>query len=86
VFGATDQLLAALVLLVVAVWLKKTGRKFGFVLAPMVFMNIVTIWALLLLLRQYRLSAVGIIAGVLLLLAIVLILEAYKTVRKMVVH
>jgi len=84
VFGATNQLLAALVLLIVAVWLKKTGRKIGFVLAPMVFMNIVTIWALVLLLRQYRFSAVGIIAGVLLLLALVLIVEAFKTARKMI--
>jgi carbon starvation protein len=85
VFGATNQLLAALVLLVVAVWLKKTGKKLGFVLAPMVFMNIITIWALVLLLRQYRLSAVGIIAAVLLLLAIVLIVEAWRTIRKMIV-
>lgn len=84
VFGATNQLLAALVLLIVAVWLKKTGRKIGFVLAPMAFMNIVTIWALVLLLRQYRFSAVGIIAGVLLLLALVLIVEAFKTARKMI--
>ena len=82
VFGATNQLLAGLVLLIVAVWLRKTGKKTGFVLIPMAFMNIVTIWALILLLRQYGLSAVGVIAGVLLLLAVVLIVEACKTFRK----
>ncbi|MDD5063606.1 MAG: carbon starvation CstA family protein [Phycisphaerae bacterium] len=84
VFGATNQLLAGLVLLVVAVWLKKTGRKTGFVLGPMFFMNIVTVWALVLLLLRYRFSAVGIIAAVLLLLAIVLIIEACRTIKKVI--
>jgi carbon starvation protein len=85
VFGACNQLLAGLVALVIAVWLKKTGRKLGFILGPLFFMNIVTIWALVLLLRQYRFSAVGIIAGVLLLLALVVIVEAYKTVKKIII-
>jgi carbon starvation protein len=84
VFGATNQLLAGLVLLVVAVWLRKTGRKTGFVLGPMFFMNIVTVWALVLLLLRYRFSAVGIIAAVLLLLAIVLIVEACGTIKKVI--
>lgn len=84
VFGATNQLLAGLVLLVVAVWLKNSGRKLGFILAPMVFMNVMTLWALVLLLKQYGLSAVGVIAAILLLLAIVLLVEAVKTVVKMV--
>jgi carbon starvation protein len=85
VFGASNQLLAGLVALVVVVWLKKTGRKLGFVLGPMFFMNIVTVWALVVLLRRYGFSAVGIIAAVLLLLAIVFIVEAYKTVKKIAV-
>lgn len=85
VFGASNQLLAGLVALVIAVWLKKTGRKIGFILGPALFMNIVTIWALLLLLRQDGSSAVRIIAGALLLLALVLIVEAGKTVRKIIV-
>lgn len=50
----------------------------------MVFMNVMTIYALVLLLRQYRFSAVGIIAAVLLLLALVLIVEACKTVKKLI--
>ena len=84
VFGACNQLLAGLVALVIAVWLKKTGRRFGFILGPVFFMNTVTIWALVLLLRQYRFSAVGIIAAVLLLLALVLIVEAFKTFKKII--
>jgi carbon starvation protein len=84
VFGATNQLLAGLVLLVVAVWLRKTGKKIGFILGPMVFMNVMTLWALLLLVRKYRFSAIGIIAGILLLLALVLISESWKTVKKII--
>jgi carbon starvation protein len=84
VFGATNQLLAGLALLVVSVWLKKIGKKLEFILIPMVFMNVMTIWALVVLLGQYGLSAVGIIAGVLLLLALVLIFEAYRTVKKVI--
>lgn len=82
VFGATNQLLAGLVLLVIAVWLKKTGRKTGFVLGPMAFMNVMTLVALVLLLIKYKLSAIGIIAGILLVLGLVLVVEAYKTVRR----
>jgi len=74
-----------LVALVIAVWLKKTGRRLGFILGPVFFMNIVTIWALVLLLRQYRFSAVGVIAAVLLLLALILIFEALKTFKKIIV-
>jgi carbon starvation protein len=83
-FGATNQLLAGLVLLVIAVWLKKTGKKTGFLLGPMVFMNVMTLWAVVLLLKKYRLSPIGIIAGILLLLAVVLLFESYKTVRKII--
>jgi carbon starvation protein len=80
VFGATNQLLAGLVLLVVAVWLKKSAKRIGFIIGPMIFMNVMTVTALILLLIQYRFSAVGTIAGVLLVLAIVLFREAFKTV------
>lgn len=82
VFGATNQLLAGLVLLVGLLWLKKSGKKTGFMLIPMVFMNVMTVCALVILLKQYRFSAVGITAGILLLLAVVLMYEAYKAIRK----
>ena len=82
VFGATNQLLAGLVLLVVTVWLKKNNKKIFFTFVPMVFMNVMTVWSLILLLNQYRFSAVGIIAGILLLLALVLMYEAWKAARK----
>jgi hypothetical protein len=66
------------------VWLKKTGRRLGFILGPVFFMNVMTVWALVLLLRQYRFSAVGIIAAVLLSLALILIVEAFKTFKKII--
>jgi carbon starvation protein len=84
IFGATNQLLAGLAMLAVAVWLKKSGRKIAFILGPMVFMNVMTIWALILLLKQYRLSTIGVIAAILLLLALTLVREAYKAVRKVI--
>jgi carbon starvation protein len=84
VFGATNQLLAGLVLLVIAVWLKKTGKKTGFVFAPMLFMNVMAIWAIVLLLIQYKLSTIGVIAAVLLILAVILIIESLRTVVKII--
>jgi carbon starvation protein len=76
VFGATNQLMAGLALLVVVVWLKRRGKSNLFVFLPMLFMTAMTIWALLLLVGQYGLSSIGVIAWVLLSLAAVLIWEA----------
>jgi len=84
VFGASNQLLAGLVLLVIAVWFKKVGRKVGFIIGPMIFMNVMTLWGLVTLLIRSKLSPVGIIAAALLLLAVVLMFEAYRTVRKVI--
>jgi carbon starvation protein len=45
-FGASNQLLAALTLLGVTVWLRHTGRPFWFTLIPMAFVMTITVWAL----------------------------------------
>jgi carbon starvation protein len=45
-FGASNQLLAALTLLTLSVWLKKSGRRFAFALLPMLFVLAITLWAL----------------------------------------
>ena len=45
-FGASNQLLAALTLLVVAVWLMRTGRRAWFVVLPMLFLLAITVWSL----------------------------------------
>jgi carbon starvation protein len=46
-FGTTNQLLAALSMVVVVVYLRKLKRKTWPVLVPMVFLSIVTVWAML---------------------------------------
>ncbi len=78
IFGATNQLLAGLVLMIVAVWLKKKGKHIWFVVIPMVFMLIMTLWALFLVIIQYKLSLIGFIGAILLFLAAMLIFEAIE--------
>ena len=46
-FGASNQLLAALSLLVVTLWLARTRRPVAFTLLPLLFVLGVTLWALL---------------------------------------
>jgi carbon starvation protein len=45
-FGASNQLLAALTLLVLTVWLRRQKRGFLFTLLPMLFVAAITVWAL----------------------------------------
>ncbi|MFV0499676.1 MAG: carbon starvation protein A [Bacilli bacterium] len=52
IFGSANQLLAALALLVLAVWLKQTGRDNKMIIIPMVFMVLVTMFALVLLVKS----------------------------------
>lgn len=78
VFGATNQLLAGLALMIVAVWLKKKNKHNWFVVIPMIFMLVVTLWALLLVIMQYKLSLIGFIGAILLFLAVMLIFEAIE--------
>lgn len=45
-FGASNQLLAALSLLAISVWLHQRRQKLAWVMAPMLFVLTVTLWAL----------------------------------------
>ena len=81
VFGATNQLLAGLALMVVAVWLKKKGKPIWFVILPMIFMLAMTLWALFIIIVQYQFSLLGIIGGILLFLAVLLIMEAVEVFK-----
>ena len=45
-FGASNQLLAALTLLVLTIWLRRQGRPYLFTLLPMLFVAGITLWAL----------------------------------------
>lgn len=82
VFGATNQLLAGLALLVVTVWLRRTGQRPWFTGLPMAFMVAMTVWALALLLGQYRFSTIGIISMVLLAMSLVLLVEAWRSLAR----
>ncbi len=45
-FGASNQLLAALTLLVLTLWLRRQGKPALFTLLPMLFVAAITVWAL----------------------------------------
>lgn len=85
IFGSANQLLAALALLAIAVWLIKNQVTPTFVLVPMFFMFAVTLSSLMLFAIAnfekgiYVLSA---IAGLLFLLSIVLIWFARQSLKK----
>ncbi len=45
-FGASNQLLAALTLLSITVWLYQARKRIAFTLLPMLFVLVITLWAL----------------------------------------
>jgi carbon starvation protein len=69
IFGAANQLLAALGLITVSVWMLLKGRKYLFALAPALFMMATTLASLVILLFQYvkKSNAVLAVTAVLLL-------------------
>ncbi len=81
VFGASNQLLAALVLLVISVWLVKSNKKALFTALPMLFMLIVTLTALFQLILIYQLTAVGIIAILLFVLSLYFIISSLPILK-----
>src|SRR5688500_6834584 len=46
-FGTSNQLLAALSLLAITIWLKQSGRSYSFALIPMLFVMTITLRSLL---------------------------------------
>ncbi|MBN1256836.1 MAG: carbon starvation protein A, partial [Planctomycetes bacterium] len=52
-FGATNQLLAALALLVVTVYLARKGKPLGYTLIPFLLMLVMTGWAMLCNIRMF---------------------------------
>lgn len=93
-FGASNQLLAALGLLAVATWLGKAGKNNKMFLFPMAFMLVVTITSLCFTLKSNiaGIAAGGagvtwcyvraIIAALLVVLAVVLAVDGIKTMAK----
>lgn len=82
-FGITNQLLAALVLVIIYIWAKKTGIKaLGLILAPAVFMIVMTLWALIAMLSKSGFNLVTAIGAVLLALAATVLFESARTVLR----
>ncbi|MDX2086202.1 MAG: carbon starvation protein A [Kofleriaceae bacterium] len=88
-FGTSNQLLAALSLLAISVWLKKQGRPIWYVVGPMLLVMTVTVVALL---WQARALATfplgstpwinGLVSAILLALAISLVIFAVREWKK----
>lgn len=82
IFGSANQLLAALALLSLAVWLKQTGKSYKMAIYPMVFMFAATLVALVLLMINNLSNPILLIFAILLfILAIVLIVESQKAFK-----
>jgi carbon starvation protein len=63
-FGTSNQLLAALTLLGITVWLVRTGKRYWFTLAPMLFLMVITLWSLAGQTMQFVRAGLGGQAGV----------------------
>jgi carbon starvation protein len=86
IFGATNQMLAGLSLLVLSVYLFRKGRKTIFTLAPMIFLIIMTSTAMVLSLKDFIKSGnwiLSILSIFLLSFSVWIILEAVTVIRKM---
>lgn len=93
-FGTSNQLLAALTLLTISVWLARTGRRYWFTFLPMLFVIGITFWSLLKqifdvgagLLGSQIVSITMVINGIagtlLFLLAVLVLVEARKSLRR----
>lgn len=80
VFGASNQLLAAMALLGLSVWMFRERMRFLVALVPGVFMISVSVLSLYLILRNWgiRIDPVIITIGILLVLAFLLIIESIR--------
>jgi carbon starvation protein len=93
-FGTGNQLLAALTLLGITVWLRRSGRPTWFVLLPMLFVMTMTIWSLVIQAREAYTVILqegvvlnttilnGIVSLSLLCLAAILIIEALRSLAQ----
>ncbi|MSP24026.1 MAG: carbon starvation protein A, partial [Myxococcales bacterium] len=93
-FGTSNQLLAALTLLAITVWLRREGRRIWYTAVPMVFLMAITMTALALQIRQSfsllakngvafdAASLNGIVGVGLVGLALAIFVEAWRALRR----
>jgi carbon starvation protein len=91
IFGTSNQLLAGLTLMILSVWLKRSGKPWWVSAIPMAFMMTMTIWSLLIMIRPFLekllsgvfvLDPVAGVAVVLFFLAVLLLAEAARVVLR----
>lgn len=87
-FGTSNQLLAGLTLMTIAVWMARAGKMWLLAALPMVFILIMTLWSLFLMMKpvftalqagHFPTDAVGLTAVALTVLALLLLIEAVKS-------
>jgi carbon starvation protein len=95
IFGTSNQLLAALTLLILTVWLYRTGRNGIYTLIPMIFMLVMTVWSLILQIAPFLRSAAagaartadvtigGICGMILLVLSALVVVEAVRILARL---
>jgi carbon starvation protein len=90
IFGTSNQLLAALTLLTITVWMRRSGKPWLVSAVPAAFMLVMTLWSLGLLAApwlaglfggQLAINWIAVIALVLLALAALVVVEAARTLR-----
>ena len=90
VFGTSNQLLAGLSLMILSLWLFRSGRSCWASALPMFFMMVMTLWSLLIMMKpmvegllrgRFTPDLVGSIAFLLFALAVLLIAEALRVIR-----
>lgn len=82
IFGSANQLLSAIALLTIAVWLKSAGKEYRMASIPMVFMFAVTLVALVQLIIANLTNYILLFFSVsLLVLAIILMIQAFKAFK-----
>ncbi len=82
-FGTTNQLVAGVTLLVVSVWLRRSGRPYLYTLLPMIFVGIATVAAMLGEVRGYYLNfseqwLLAIMGSLILVLDVWVVLEGLR--------
>jgi carbon starvation protein len=87
IFGTSNQLLAALTLMVISLWLARTGKAWWPSAVPMVFMMVMTLWSLGLMVfpflsklmtGSFSNDPIAVIAAFLFGLSFLLIIETFK--------
>jgi len=84
-FGASNQLLAGLSLMVVTIYLYKRGKPIIFTGIPMIFMVVMTSWAMVLNIANFYRNGnwlLLVINGIIILFVVWMIVEVINMVRK----